>query len=471
MYAIENTTSLEIISSIIKWYDTLDYTAYSLYLADHKPPLFVAIALNKFDFANLLIENKASVDYASKYVYYHCGNLNNENLCFMIDVGFRVSNDLLFDKFNKLIKVNNNDLVVLEKYLKQFLKVRHENHDLDEFPEKPISTQKVQRIFYKIIKADNYYLIEKSFDYCGDNEVKRLLDILDKLFRLFDGFNKYLHQNKKDAFLNNIRNKDLKNKVKFYFELKEILDRKRKRILDIAKAGHLAELQQYIYDNKIELKSLNDEHFDILISAIENKVPVKIIKYIISQCHYHDFDYYITYMDDFLKIHFIEEICTLNFENLKYILNHGFDVCDIHGEIIKDFIYNDYFDTFKVEDIRYNEYSNSFLEIFLKNIKKEHYDFAIKNNNITALIILLYYDKNNKNDVLLNFNYSKDNIFREFKYRVSFYECNFYCKISNENGYIDRKIFLDLESNINEFYQSFNEKEIKLKIKFLMKVW
>ena len=75
-----------------------------------------------------------------------------------------------------------------------------------------------------------------------------------------------------------MKNKNLINKIKKYYDEKELLNERRKRIIDIAKGGNLEELQQYIYDNKIELKNLNDEHFDILISAIENKVPFKIIK-------------------------------------------------------------------------------------------------------------------------------------------------------------------------------------------------
>jgi len=68
MYVNENTTSLEIISSIIEWYDTLDYTVLSINFNYYKPALFIAIALNKFDFANLLTENKASIDYTSRYL-------------------------------------------------------------------------------------------------------------------------------------------------------------------------------------------------------------------------------------------------------------------------------------------------------------------------------------------------------------------------------------------------------------------
>jgi len=158
----------------------------------------------------------------------------------------------------------------LEKCFKCLLIYRNKDLDLNEFPEEESS---IQRIIYEVIKADNYYLLEKSFEYCGDKE-ERLLNLI---FKIFDCFKKHLHQNKEESFINNMKNKNLINKIKNYYDEKELLNERRKRIIDIAKGGNLEELQQYIYDNKIELKSLNDEHFDILISAIENKVPFKII--------------------------------------------------------------------------------------------------------------------------------------------------------------------------------------------------
>jgi len=538
IYAIENTTSLEIISSIIKWYDTLNYTSFSQKINDYRTPLFVAIALNKFSFANLLIENKASkesINYAYEYLVNY-GYINIENLSYMIDIGIPVGVGLLFSELKKLINDNDNDknIISLEKYFKQFLINRNEDLDLSEFPIYSIS---IQTILYEVIKTGNYYLLEKSFEYCGNKE-ESLLNII---FKLFNGFKKYLHKNKKDAFINNIKNENLKNKIKNYFNEKELPDKRRKKILDIAKGGNLKELQQYIYDNKIELKSLNDDHFDILISAIVNKVPVKIVKYIINQCHYHSLDYYISIKDDFLKIHlnegnrknsissiymafenndfiipspvytaianndfiisnllldygadisytkgytnFNNNIITylyknklLNFENLTYIINNGFDIYELYNKIITDFISNNYFDTTKEEDKKYYEYSNSFLEIFLKNVKeynieKDHYVHAVYNNNITALIILLHYDKNNKNDVLHNCNGLKHKILKQINNMKKFHECNFYYNINKKNGYIDEKTCLNLKSNINEFYLSFLEKREIIKNRIIKNIF
>jgi len=513
IYAIENATSLEIINSIIKWYDKLDYKAYSEKIDDYRPPLFVAIALNKFSFAHLLLENKASIYYASLYSVDKY--LNNENLCYMIDIGISISDDFLVKKFKELINGNDNDIISLGKCFKCLL-IRHNDElDLKEFGTYSIP---IQMILYEVVKFDNYYLLEKSFEYCSNKEE----GLLNVIFKLFDGFSKHLHQNKKDDFINNIRNKDLKNKIKNYFDEKELPDKKREKILDIAKSGNLKKLQQYIYDNKIELKSLNDEYFDILISAIENKVPVKTVKYIINQCHYQNFDYYITYNYDFLNIlnhdevyrhklgskiykyfnykispiyiaiannnfiisnlllnyrddinykkgytkfdnniiTYLYEYKLLNFENLTYILNDGIKIFEIKDKIVMDFINNYYFDITKEEDKKYSEYSCSFLEIFLKNIKeynirKDHYKFAVNNNNIIALIILLNYDKTNKNDVLLECDGLKDSILEQINSIKSFYECNFYYNINKENGYINEKTFLNLKSYIIQFYQSF----------------
>jgi len=556
IYAIKNTTSLEIISTIIKWYDTLNYAAYpeKYRKGIPVPPLLVAISLDKFDIANLLIENKASADYIFDDEFDYCFNyekLNIETLCYMIDIGINIKDNLLLRKLKELINANDNDVNYLEKYFKCLLIKYYKDLDLNEFPEKELS---IQIILYEIIKAENYYLLEKSFEYCDEKE-ENLLNIL---FKLFDGFSQHLHQNKKDAFINNIKNKDLKNKIINYFDEKELPDKRRKRIMDIAKGGNLKELQQYLKDNKIELISLNDDHFDILISAIENKVPVKIVKYIISQGYYHNLDYYISLMDDFLKFYFINEInqkdikssiyktfvykpspiyaaidnndfdisnllldygadinyilCyndiianlnknklipdkvikylnedsflpiniitylyknkLLNFENLTYILNNGFDICEVYDEIVKDFISNNYFDTSKEENKKYSEYSCSFLEIFLKNVKEyeiksDYYKLALNNSNIITIAILLYYDNNNnnKNEALLQCDSLKESILGQLNNIKSFHECNFYYNINKENGYIDEKIFLNLKSYVNEFYRSFLEKREKIKTK------
>ena len=525
IYAIENATSLEIINSIIKWYDTLDYTAYSEKIDDCILPLLLAIALNKFSFANLLLENKASIYYTSLYSVDKY--LNNENLCYMIDIGFPLKDDLLFKIFKELINGIDNDIISLEKYFKCLLINNNEELDLKEFP---TYNMFIPMILYEVVKIDNYYLLEKSFEYCS-NKKESLLNVI---FKLFDGFKKYFHQNKKEVFINNIKNKNLKNKIKNYFDEKELIDKRRKKILDIAKGGNLKELQQYIYDNKIELKSLNDDHFDILISAIKNKASIDIVKYIINQGHYHNLDYHISLNDDFLKIlfndnnrkdsipsiympyennnyiipspifsaianndfilsnllldyeadinytnsytNFYNNIITylyenklLNFENLIYILNNGLDVSEIYDIIIENFINNNYYSITEEEDEKYSEYSNSFLEIFLKNVKeynieKYYYEIAVNNNNIIALIILLNYDKNNNNnDVLLECDGLKDSILKQLNNIKSFYECNFYYNINEENGYIDEKTFLNLKSYINEFYQSFLQKREKIK--------
>jgi len=79
--------------------------------------------------------------------------------------------------------------------------------DLNEFPDEELS---IQMILYEVIKADNYYLLEKSFEYCDEKEES----FLNVIFKLFDGFNKHLYQKKKKAFINNIKNKNLKNKIK-----------------------------------------------------------------------------------------------------------------------------------------------------------------------------------------------------------------------------------------------------------------
>ncbi|OUM63022.1 hypothetical protein PIROE2DRAFT_10547 [Piromyces sp. E2] len=295
---------------------------------------------------------------------------------------------------------------------------------------------------------------------------------------------------------------DIKNKIKNHFNSK-------KEIIGLAK------------------NALNNEHFDFLSSAIENNVPIKIIEYIINQCHYNNldycfavYDYIIDPKDNFIYSRYRIPIYTaiannqfsisdllldygsninlnkdykynfylnynnisdiiiylyksklLNFENLTYILNNGFKNSEEFDDyIIKEFINNRHSYISNDEDIEYFKYSNSFLEIYLKNVKEyniknDYYNFAINEKNITALIILLHYDKNNRNDILLNNNHLKKDILNQLNSIKSFSECNFYYNINKENGYIDEKTFLNIKSYINEFFESFLEKREKIKNK------
>ncbi|ORX87447.1 ankyrin [Anaeromyces robustus] len=138
----------------------------------------------------------------------------------------------------------------------------------------------------------------------------------------------------------------------------------RNNILKIINKNNISLLRKYVTENNISLISFNNENFDILIYSIEKKASIEIIKFIINQCKYETFNYYVTENDkdkvplysaiaknnfiiaDFLIkknadinyftpniIIYLYNTFSLNPKNLNYILNNGFNKEYINEEI------------------------------------------------------------------------------------------------------------------------------------------
>ncbi|KAG4084325.1 hypothetical protein H8356DRAFT_1436267 [Neocallimastix lanati (nom. inval.)] len=323
--AIECDVSNEIISYIIKQvnYNTLNYcfqcksNEYK-YSFNENIPLFTAIAKNKFDIANLLLQNKANMCFDCnifEYLNYH-DLMNKDNLKFIlkneIDTNSKVSKDSPFQKsFNNFISVNGikifyrkfqeiicqwiscgkNDLLeVIFKYyiLKHFDELNNININRYTYIEKPLFETLIQ----KALEFRNYEIL-KYFIKESDDKEEDILDIIfDVLeYRNSDGRRNYYNyyynakpKNKKIEFLNSIDNEELKIKIERFLSRKN-------DIFKILKRNNLTEFQNFINENSITLRSLNTKKFDILITAIECDVSHEIISYIIDQVNYDTLDY------------------------------------------------------------------------------------------------------------------------------------------------------------------------------------
>jgi len=140
--------------------------------------------------------------------------------------------------------------------------------------------------------------------------------------------------------------------------------------------GDLIKLQEYIKKYDLKLKDLNNTKYDVLISAINCDATLDIIKYIISQVQYKNFNYSVNDENygrsDFriVNVPLFTAISNNNFEisnflitkkaninfdnsriifnllkrgklnvkNLGYILNKGFDIKKINSELIHNFL-------------------------------------------------------------------------------------------------------------------------------------
>jgi ankyrin repeat protein len=137
------------------------------------------------------------------------------------------------------------------------------------------------------------------------------------------------------------------------------VETKRNRIKDIIGRNDVKDLELYVSDNNVALKEINNSAFDVLIYSIEHKASIDIIKYIIDQCQYKTYNFYITEgsnnkiplfssiafnnfeVSDLLLekkaninctinnnniIYYLCKFNLLNQKNLLYILNHGFNI-------------------------------------------------------------------------------------------------------------------------------------------------
>jgi len=333
--AIEYCKSSEIISYIINQvnYNSLDYRFHSknnVYEYSYKSniPLFTAIAKNKFEIANLLLQNKANMNINLGYnnninifLYLKDQNvMNKENLKFILNKGIINNNILKYTTFQGYDNILNNEIKIKDEILEETIYqwISDGKNDLlevifkyiinhfDELKNIKVNRYEKEPFLEKVIKkalnAENFKIIESLIKDNNDKEVE-FLYILSDVFESYnnDDMNKRnfyynystIDRNKskiknknsiKIKFLNSIDNKELKNKIEKFLS-------RRKDIIEILKKNNLTEFQKFINENNIVLKNLNNKNFDILISAIECGVSNEIINHIINKVNYDTLDY------------------------------------------------------------------------------------------------------------------------------------------------------------------------------------
>jgi len=137
------------------------------------------------------------------------------------------------------------------------------------------------------------------------------------------------------------------------------MDTKRNKLKEIIRKNDIKVLENYLSDNNLSLKDMNNGAFDALIYSIEQNSSIDVIKYIMSKCQYKSYNFYITENNnnkiplfsaiaqnnfkvaDLLlankaninctlnNYNIIYNLCKLNLlndKNLRYILSHGFNI-------------------------------------------------------------------------------------------------------------------------------------------------
>jgi len=162
IYSIENDFSMEEISFII---ENFKYENLNLYIYDenngnngmYKVPLFSAIARNKFDIADLLIENGADIKY--KIPVYNNGNI----FAYLIDITYNFRRNNLDDNnfglsyeniryiLGKNFRLNNIESKVIYKLIDECIEPTDRNIDTSK------------EIFNFIEMIFNEYIFDSSF--------------------------------------------------------------------------------------------------------------------------------------------------------------------------------------------------------------------------------------------------------------------------------------------------------------------
>jgi len=124
-----------------------------------------------------------------------------------------------------------------------------------------------------------------------------------------------------------------------------IIEKHRNFIIDLLKdvdeeeIHNLITLKNYIKNNNVDLKSLNNKDFDIVIFSIESNAATEIIKFIIEQCQYKTFNYtfnitenYKSYYNNFYynnikyKVPLFSAIKKENFEIADLLIQYNADI-------------------------------------------------------------------------------------------------------------------------------------------------
>ncbi|ORX77878.1 hypothetical protein BCR32DRAFT_247584 [Anaeromyces robustus] len=107
-------------------------------------------------------------------------------------------------------------------------------------------------------------------------------------------------------------------------------------ILKIIKRNDRNIINNFIIQNNILLNELNDGIFDILIYSIENDISLDIIKFIINQCHYQNFNYpiYDEIYFDMRKSPLFTALAKNNFEIATILIKNNAMIYDNYNTIL-----------------------------------------------------------------------------------------------------------------------------------------
>eukprot|EP00833_Pecoramyces_ruminatium_P001909 jgi/Orpsp1_1/1175941/evm.model.c7180000055814.1 len=311
LYSVRHDISIKMIDYIIEecGYETLNFGKHA-----YHSPLYQAILKENFELANYFMDNGADINYKHfdmdekkffKYLYKNSFSFKKV-LIFILNKGFTIDAMTLHQLINEKAIYNNwaletilQHIVYNPNFILNLLSLYHTQQPLNQEQFKNLLWKERTKIiinkdmYEAAIYKKNYEAIRILHEYSyRSKEVN-----LGYLFGLLESFDRRNKTHRKKDFITGIKN----NKLKLRMEKRivESMDKSemiRQDIKNIILSGTPHELKKYISEMAISIAYLNTNEFDILIYAIDNKVPFKMIDYII---HLYgtldlDLDYFIT---------------------------------------------------------------------------------------------------------------------------------------------------------------------------------
>ncbi|ORX78986.1 hypothetical protein BCR32DRAFT_301294 [Anaeromyces robustus] len=328
---------------------------------------------------------------------YNKGKISNELNYFV-----KIHYDKNIVNFIEIIK--KNDLEKLKNYL---LKNNVKLYDIN-YKYFDIMKYSIFLMERKEISSDIYTYIKNHFNRIKVIEIMKKNNVNElRSFSMKNNIEfKELNDNTFDIinYINSPKNKISDDIKKFVIETFVF---KRKNIIKYLKEENVIDLKKYIKNNKIEIKDLNDENFDIIdyVNSSTNSISFKMKNFVIS--HYNKERFEIIELISNNDINYLKEYIEKNSIELEKLNDENFDILNFINKNI--------------------EISESMKIFVISHLNKKRYDIVelIRENNLTKL--KNYVEKNN-----IEFKSFEDSYFNIIKYSFHLYNYNIiFCNVKD----------------------------------------
>ncbi|KAL6591265.1 hypothetical protein U3516DRAFT_854805 [Neocallimastix sp. 'constans'] len=255
--------------------------------------------------------------------------------------------------------------------------------------------------------------------------------------------------------------------MSFYIDDNDVRDRKN-IIVELIKSNNIPQFKNYIKENHIEIKNLNNKNYDILINSIEQDVSVDMIDAVIAFGKYKTLNYSIYRSPSYIeKSPLSTALERNNFPIADYLIEYGADL---------NYIGNDFQDmicTYQTIDYILHKDKGIHVEQIINIIIREHKNIFLKKiakNYIFDNEFILNFVRRNRQQQQQPLTRAQlEDILQKEKQKIKINESMYLLAINNYN-YDAVSILYEMDTReketiLNDFLTIFNQNEFaKLEI-------